>query len=85
MLFASVYINNTCIDLICIQNTGDTEGSRHVYKVLNYNTKEVILDRVLHNRKMGYRPLLSKVLRELDKQKVEEIIPERKNYGPSTD
>lgn len=75
MLIISVAVNHKVIDLICIHNTGEvSKKGLHQYEIVDPVTgKNLLPDKIFHKRDTGYRPLLRKVLKILEKNKVPEI------------
>lgn len=75
MLVVHVSINNKIIDLIYVHNTGNKDNIWYEYEIINPNNGERLVEETIwHNRSLGYRPLLSKVLDLLDKYQIEEIF-----------
>jgi hypothetical protein len=74
MLIVKVFVNNKQIDQINIHNVGtqDPKTGEHYYEVVDKMDYPVIPDLVRHQRNSGYRKLLVKVLKLLDKHKVKE-------------
>jgi hypothetical protein len=72
MLIVSVAINHKVIDLICIHNTGNiNDKGLHEYEIVDpVSGKDLLPDKIFHKRDTGYRPLLLKVLKILEKNKV---------------
>jgi hypothetical protein len=75
MLIVSVAINHKVIDLICVHNTGNINSKNlYEYEIVNPITgKNLLPNKIFHKRSDGYRPLLRKVLKLLEKNKVPEI------------
>jgi len=78
MLIVKVYVNEKPIDMILIHNTGKTERGKHVYEVEDIEGKSILSKSIKHERNSGYRPLLKKVLSQLEKENIEEF---RSTFG----
>jgi len=75
MLIVSVAINHKVIDLICIHNTGNISSKGlHEYEIVDPLTdKNLLPNKIFHKRDTGYRPLLRKVLKLMEKNNISEI------------
>jgi len=77
MLIAKIFINDTEIDTVLIHNTGkctSSDGDEYEYKVKGFDGNDLISKKIYHRRSKGYRPLLSKALKLLDKHKIAEQV-----------
>jgi hypothetical protein len=75
MLITKIFINDTEIDTILIHNTGkctSSDGDEYEYKVKGFDGNDLIPKKIYHRRSKGYRPLLSKALKLLDKYNISE-------------
>jgi len=65
MLIAKIFVNFDQIDEIHIQNTGELEDGIYEYRIRQPEGK---FPKITHRREAGYKPLLIKALRTLDRR-----------------
>jgi len=77
MLKAEIYINDRIIDIIQIHNTGEMYDKKQMkYEIIDplaiplQHGKKLVDTIVKHKREDGYRKLLIKALKILDKKKI---------------
>jgi len=74
MLIVDVFVNTKRIDTILIHNTGENKDGIYKYEVIDFHNKNRLGKKFIsHKRDDGYRPLLKKVLTELEKHKIGEL------------
>lgn len=74
MLTAYIFINERPIDQINIHNVFIRPNGMCDYEVVSSKTGKRLLDKLItHKRQNGYRPLLKKVLTELEKNGIGEL------------
>lgn len=68
MLVVQVFVNNKSLAEIWIQNTSVKKGNAVLYKIIKLNSFEK--HDIWHVRNQGFEPLLRKVLKILEKERI---------------
>jgi hypothetical protein len=72
MLITRIFVNNNNIDNVFIHNTGNSKNGIYEYEVVDINDKRIVPEVIKHKRKLGYRKLLIKVMKLLEKYDIPE-------------
>ena len=75
MLIVPVFVNNTEIDRISLQNVGLVDEKDGVFEYMFHQPPDLYGERIHHTRKEGYITLLQKALTLLEERRNERKNP----------